>query len=73
MAASSPFLGSPHGTSLPRARKGRRRKPIDVVRTRLSVPQMVEDGKVRPNIQAEINRRVEAKLAKLLEWGGLTE
>ena len=36
------FLGSPSGVALPWNRLGRARKPIEVIHTHLSVPQMID-------------------------------
>lgn len=65
-AASAPFVGSRRGTSLPWVRRWPSRKPIDVVRTHLSVPQMVDNDKVQPFIQQEIDRRIEKKLNEIM-------
>lgn len=65
-AASEPFVGSRHGASLPWVRLGPRRKPIDVVRTHLSVPQMIDNDKVQPFIQQEIEKRIDKKLNDIM-------
>lgn len=61
------FLAAPRGVTLPWYRLGERHKPIEVARTHLSPPQMIDNSKVQPNIQAEVNEKVQAKLDKLIE------
>jgi len=56
------FLGSPSGVSLPWNRLGRQRKPIEVIHSHLSVPQMIDNEKVQPHIEEEISKRVEKAL-----------
>lgn len=59
------FITSANNASLAFARLGAERKPIEVIK-RLSVPIMISDGKVAPQIQSEIEKRVEKELARIM-------
>ena len=61
------FLAAPSGVTLPWNRLGKQRKPIEVIRTHLAVPQMIDNEKVQPNIEAEISRRIEQGLGRYLK------
>ena len=58
------FLASPRGVGLPWERLGKRRKPIEVIHSHLSVPQMIDNEKVQPHIEEEISKRLEKGLAR---------
>lgn len=58
------FLASPRGASLPWERLGKQRKPIEVIHSHLSIPQMIDNEKVQPHIEEEISRRLEKGLAR---------
>ena len=58
------FLASRHGVSLPWERLGKRRMPIEVIHSHMSVPQMIDNEKVQPHIEEELSRRMEKGLAR---------
>ena len=49
---------------LPWERLGKQRKPIEVIHSHLSIPQMIDNEKVQPHIEEEISRRLEKGLAR---------
>lgn len=53
------FLGAPSGVALPWERLGKNRKPIEVIHSHLSVPQMIDNEKVAPHVEDELSRRLE--------------
>ena len=71
------FLAAANGPTLPWARlqakswhkgtQGWKHTPIEVIRTHLAVPQMIDNEKVQPHIEAEISRRVEAGLRRYIK------
>ena len=64
-AKGLPFTRTP-GTRARKTGRGWSGLPIDVVRSHLAVPQMIDNEKVNPNIEREIDRRLEEKLNKYL-------
>lgn len=40
-------------------------QPVEVVHSHLAVPQMIDNEKVQPHIEAEISKRLEAAIAKI--------
>ncbi|MBQ9000534.1 MAG: hypothetical protein IJ087_01620 [Eggerthellaceae bacterium] len=65
VAKGLPFTRTP-GTRPRKTERGWSGLPIDVVRSHLSVPQMIDNEKVNPNVEREINRRIEEKLNEYL-------
>lgn len=61
------FLAAPRGVALPWSRIGKQRKPIEVIRTHLAVPQTIDNEKVQPNIEAEIAKRIEQGLDRYVK------
>lgn len=60
------FIASANNAELAFARLGSRPKPIEAIK-RLSVPIMIENEKVAPQIQQEIEKRIEKELARLMK------
>ena len=65
VAKGLPFTRMP-GTRPKKTGRGWSGLPIDVVRSHLSVPQMIDNEKVHPNIEREISTRLEESLNKYL-------
>ena len=61
------ITGGKGGVMLPFQRLGKRRYPIEVVRTHLSVPQMIDNSKVQPHEEEEISRRIEQGLGRYIK------
>lgn len=60
------FIAAAKGSEIAYARTGAARNPIVAIK-RLSVPQMMENDKVAPQIQSEIEKRIEKELARLMK------
>ena len=66
-AASAPFVArAKGGPELPWVRKKKSRFPVEVVHTHLAVPQMIDNEKVRPNIDRGIHDRLDELLNKYI-------
>lgn len=59
------FLASANNAELAFARLGSTPMPIEAIK-RLSVPIMIENEKVSPQIQSEIEKRIEKELARIM-------
>ena len=71
------FIASPKGSTQPYARtqarswvklgNGWHHTAIDMVPTHLSVPQMIDNEKVQPKLEKEVNNRLEKALSRYLK------
>ena len=60
------FIAAAKGSEIAYSRTGPYPQPIVAIK-RLSVPMMVENDKVAPNIQHELEKRIEKELARLMK------